>query len=59
MSCVIYRMTIIYNPNTGTVAKIIFRIETKTENKDDNIGCSLVHSLAQLSTFFSALSCME
>lgn len=31
MSCVIYRMTVIYNPNT--VAKIIVKIEIKTEKR--------------------------
>lgn len=45
-------MTVIYNPNTGTVAKIIFKIEIKTENKDDNNSCPLVHLPAHLSLRF-------
>lgn len=45
-------MTVIYNPNTGTVAKIIFKIEIKTENKDGNNSCPLVHLKAHLSLCF-------
>lgn len=45
-------MTVIYNPNTGTVAKIIFKIEIKTENKDDNNSCPLVHLSTHLSLCF-------
>lgn len=48
MSCVIYRMTVIYNLNTSTVAKIIFKIEIETENKNDNNSCPLVHLSAHL-----------
>lgn len=33
MLYVIYRMTIIYNPSTGFIAKIIFKIEIKKINK--------------------------
>lgn len=29
MLYVIYRMTVIYNPNTGIIAKIIFKVEIK------------------------------
>lgn len=45
-------MTAIYNPNTGTVARIIFKVEIKTENKDDNNSCPLVHLPAHLSLRF-------
>lgn len=45
-------MTVIYNPNTGTVAKIIFKVEIKTENKDDNNSCPLVHLSTHLSLCF-------
>lgn len=53
MSCVIYRMTVIYNPNT--VAKI--KLEIKTENKDGNNCCPLF-SPSRQHTFPSALTCM-
>lgn len=52
MSCVIYRMRVIYNPNTGTIAKIIFVREINTENKDDNNSCPLVYFSAHLSLCF-------
>lgn len=53
MSCVIYRMTVIYNPNTA--AKI--KLETKTENKDGNNCCPLFCPRQHI--FPSALTCME
>lgn len=53
MSCVIYRMTVIYNPNT--VAKI--KLEIKTENKDSNNCCPLFSPRQH--TFPSALTCMK
>lgn len=42
MSCVIYRMTVIYTLNTGTAAKIVFKVEIKTEHKDGNNSRPLV-----------------
>lgn len=37
-------MTVIYNPNTGFIAKIIFKIEIKKENREfeSNNSCSSI-----------------
>lgn len=32
----IYRMTVIYNPNTGIIAKVTFEIELKKNQKESN-----------------------
>lgn len=44
MLYVIYRMTIIYNPNIGITAKIIFKVEIKkkVEEFQSNSSCSSV-----------------
>lgn len=38
MLYVIYRMTTIYNPNIGTIAKIIFKVEIKKERKKRGVS---------------------
>lgn len=44
MLYVIYRMTVIYNPNIGIIAKIIFKVEIKKkiEEFQSNNSCSSV-----------------
>lgn len=43
-------MTVIYNPNTGIIAKIIFKIEIKKKNKEfeSNNSCSSVSFVSTL-----------
>lgn len=51
-------MTVIYNPNTGIIAKIIFKIEIKKKKEfESNNSCS---SVSFVSTHFpSGLYCVE
>lgn len=38
----IYRMTVIYKPNTGIIAKVTFKIEIRKNHKESNNNSSLV-----------------
>lgn len=58
MLYVIYRMTIIYNPNIGIIAKIIFKVEIKKKSRGVSKQQQLFFSQFCQHTFPSGLYCV-
>lgn len=51
-------MTVIYNPNTGIIAKFTFKIEIKKNDKESNNNSSLVCFVCDTFTFGFAFHCV-